>query len=1517
MKRFLLFLFATISIVACQTTDIEVISPDNVSSRAILASLESGEDTRIQLQSGKTVWTEGDLVSVFYRSTENEQWIFKGNTGDRTGILAPNYVGDYPEETTDKIVVVYPYNWDHKFNLETMNIETELPQEQNYLANSYGLNGNIMVSQSDYKQINLKSVCGWIKLQLTGNGEQIRSIKLRGNNDEQVAGELYIKSADASCVLASEVLDPDGDMELGGTLVRPGKIYTEVTLNCLNEYGDGVTLSNDVTEFYMALPPRTFENGFTIVIEDIDGMKMTKSTSNYVAIERNWIQPMAKFDFAGTIPANEIWYESDSMVSVEANAFGATSVDCNNYDPYTGKGILVFDKDVTSIADYAFYDKEFRTVTLPDSVTEIGVGVFQNCKNLTTINCIYSTDDGRAVVIDNTLVAFAPASALALDSFYFIEVDVNAIADYAFYNCSDLSYVDIPYSVTEIGNSAFRGCAGIMFLTIPSSITKIEDYAFDYVGDRMSASIEDVIVAPITPPTAGMEIFGQAASYNQETFRIYVPYESYNLYIEAEGWSYYKDYIMPYDFENGVALEAPQKDNEIWYRSVDDSHIEPVVKEGFGDNVKFVGSTVNPVTKVGIIEFDGPVTNIPELAFEDCAFIELICPNSVQSVEQYAFAYCDTLEKVSLPYSATNIGTYAFANCPKLTCAIVGGITTVPEGLFQNCTSLSIVSLPWNTQYIDSKAFENCSSLEFIDLPESISHIAPDAFNGCSSLMYFFGKYANEAGNMLINDGHLMRYAPGYENDVCTIPDGITYIDEYAFYDCDNVRLVNMPESLQVIGDYAFNDCNSLASLTIPESVREIRTDAFRGCLKLDVYFKSESPYYMTVPTWNMADYCAADEIRLFVPNESVEDYKTYWSDLAPYIYGYGYVENPRPYDHQIWYSSFEKMVLNPAAVNQTLISNEWDMYSGHGVLTFDGTVTEINGPLFANGYSLVSLNMSNKVTTIGMEAFKQCEKLQEINLSDNVSSIGREAFADCKSLSEIKLPSSLREIGIQAFVYSSLVSLELPDGLLTIGENAFAECDNLEEATIPTSVGSFGRAAFIGCDSLKEFKGYYASNDGRYLIFNNEVVAFAPAGLTSATIPSGVTRVSFGAFDYCDKLENVTIPEGVYSIDDYAFRGCTILSEVTLPTTIERLGNGVFRACPNLSVVYIKSKSVPEVGTGMLLEGTTYTKLYVPYESWDAYLNNKQWEEYLGYIRPYDYEKGIEYGPGATQIWYTATEKLDDTALREAMKPYADLVMHEFDGYNGKLTFDESVYTIGKGAFQNQVNLRSVWLPWLSAWIEDDAFNGCWNLTNINMRERTVSIGERAFRGTAITSIIIPNNVVEIGAGAFEYTRYLREFKGMFAKENGRCLIVDDRLVAYAAASPETTFELPAKYGVRIIDDYAFDSSRNLETVVLPEGVEVINKAAFKSCGNIQKLVLPSTLLLINTSALRDCGTADGNGYDIYSKAKNPPVVDNDGTVGVDIEKVELHIPVGCTAAYLSDRFWSRVEAIIEEWDL
>jgi hypothetical protein len=190
------------------------------------------------------------------------------------------------------VVVVYPYNEDYYINPSTFNVQASLPATQHYLANSYGLDGNIMISQSEYNQIALKSVCGWLKVQLTGNGEKVKSITLNGNNGEQVAGQIYINSADATCTLAAEDGLSGDDSIAGGNLVFDDTIFTSVTLNC----GEGVTLGSEPTAFYIALPPQTFENGFTVEIEAMDGSIMTKSTDKTLTIERNHIQPMATFE---------------------------------------------------------------------------------------------------------------------------------------------------------------------------------------------------------------------------------------------------------------------------------------------------------------------------------------------------------------------------------------------------------------------------------------------------------------------------------------------------------------------------------------------------------------------------------------------------------------------------------------------------------------------------------------------------------------------------------------------------------------------------------------------------------------------------------------------------------------------------------------------------------------------------------------------------------------------------------------------------------------------------------------------------------------------------------------------------------------------------------------------------------------------------------------------------------------------------------------------------------------------
>ena len=451
MRKLLLFTLVATLFTACTEDVIDeqrnVLTDDN---RTLTVSLDGdANDTRIQLnEEKKTVWTEGDLLSVFYRSTTNEQWQFMGKTGDRTGNVEPVDSSIIPTPTTNDIVVVYPYNAGYFYNSDTKSVQASLPATQSYLKDSYGLNGNIMVSLSKYNQVALKSVCGWLKLQLTGNGEKIKSITLRGNNGEQVAGELYINSADATSTLASKLTDSDDDSdddsEVGGTLVRPGTILKEVTLDC----GKGVVLDAEATAFYIALPPMTFEKGLTVEITAVDGSAMTQSTDNEVVIERNHIQPMTTFVYDGVRPQpnNEIWYTATAkVVPYDKTVFGATYVS-NEWNSKTGKGVITFSGDVTKIGDYAFSSCcNLTNVTIPDSVTIIGETAFYYCDRLTSVT---------------------------------IPESVTTIGQYAFYNCTSLTSVTIPDSVTTIGDYAFRSCTRLTSVTIGNSVTTIGEEAF-------------------------------------------------------------------------------------------------------------------------------------------------------------------------------------------------------------------------------------------------------------------------------------------------------------------------------------------------------------------------------------------------------------------------------------------------------------------------------------------------------------------------------------------------------------------------------------------------------------------------------------------------------------------------------------------------------------------------------------------------------------------------------------------------------------------------------------------------------------------------------------------------------------------------------------------------------------------------------------------------------------------------------------------------------------------------------
>ncbi|MBR5206024.1 MAG: hypothetical protein IKW52_02545, partial [Alistipes sp.] len=294
MKHLLLLL--TLALVACTQNEIDEYSANLQDIPETLTVGFEVDDTRIQLNEDiKTVWNEGDEVSVYYMSTQNSKWVFQGKTGDRTGLIKHSS-GNIGEQSMDKTIIVYPYNSDYRYLRSSNTLKATLPNNITYRKDSYAVGENLMVATSEDTNIfALKSVCGWLKVQLTGNGEIVKTITLRGNNDEQVSGEIDVDVDNATIELA------DNSEE-----------SKYITLRC----EEGVALSNKAISFFIALPPQIFSHGFTIEV-DCEGYRpMTITTENAITIERNHIQPMNSVSFAGNIkdPIEVVEVGSDYFV---------------------------------------------------------------------------------------------------------------------------------------------------------------------------------------------------------------------------------------------------------------------------------------------------------------------------------------------------------------------------------------------------------------------------------------------------------------------------------------------------------------------------------------------------------------------------------------------------------------------------------------------------------------------------------------------------------------------------------------------------------------------------------------------------------------------------------------------------------------------------------------------------------------------------------------------------------------------------------------------------------------------------------------------------------------------------------------------------------------------------------------------------------------------------------------------------------------------------------------------------
>ncbi len=672
MKKLLLFVLAAVAFAACEQAPIEEQSAiRQEASETITVGFEGDDDTRIQLnEAQKTVWTKGDLVSVFYRSNANQQWKYDGETGARTAELKRVDAGTSTRDI-DRVVVVYPYNKDYYINPETYNVQASLPAVQNYLKDSYGTNVNIMISSSEYNQFSLKSVCGWLKLQLTGDGETIKSIKFRGNDGEQVAGELYINSADATAALASDMGNAD-DNNAGGNLVFEDTILREVVLDC----GEGVALGKEATAFYIALPPQTFEKGLTIDIVAADGAKMTKSTSNAIIIERNTIQPMSAFCYEGVYPEIfELAYTTNNghpLSPYTTEGFGSNFVE-NIYDAATGKGSLIFDGKITTIPENAFVSCTNLTwIDLPFTVTKISNGAFNGCSNIkeltlpasiTSLGVAFENCGGKLYV--NCRLNYG-ANYSSSGRFYkslFTDViiadGIDRIGEFVFADCEKLTNITIPNSVTTIGKGTFDRCISLTTLSLPDNLTYIAEYLFYECSNLTS------IVIPNKVASIGISAFAYCTSLSSIVLPPSLKTIANSAFSDCE--SVQNVYIS---------------DLSAWCKiSFDTYGSNPLYGSKYKTGYAKLYLQGEEVTNLVIPD---DILKVNYGAFEGCGSItNVTISGRVTSIGQNAFARCGNIESVTIGDSVATIGANAFNNCDKLNTLTIGsGVVSIGDEAF-------------------------------------------------------------------------------------------------------------------------------------------------------------------------------------------------------------------------------------------------------------------------------------------------------------------------------------------------------------------------------------------------------------------------------------------------------------------------------------------------------------------------------------------------------------------------------------------------------------------------------------------------------------------------------------------------------------------------------------------------------------------------------------------------------------------------------------------------------------------
>ncbi len=985
------------------------------------------------------------------------------------------------------------------------------------------------------------------------------------------------------------------------------------------------------------------------------------------------------------------------------------------------------------------------------------------------------TISGTGAMTDYSGEAYVPWNAYKSQiTSVIIEEGITHMGRVAFCGLTSLTSVMLPQTLTNIGEFGFQNCTALSSLTIPGSVEIIGANAF--YGCK--ALKEIVIPEGVTTinPKAFMESGLQVVTIPKSL-----------------------TYVGSNAFWSGSIKQVNISDLSSWCR------------------ISFDGSASNPLYSAKKLYLNGELIT------------DLVIPEGVTKISDYAFRCATCLTSVSIPEGVTEIGNEAFSDCSNVKKVVIPGTVTK----------------------FGERAFAYCSALTQVEVSDLAAWCGIDFTSEDSNPLTF--------AKNLYQNGKLVK-------DL-VIPDGVTQISTKAFRGANCLTSVTIPDSVTSIGSYAFSNCSNLSSVTFQSDAPTISSDAFTGVTATAYYPGGNSTWdsvinqnYGGTITWepyynNLGNGTFGEDLAWTVSNEGVLT-----------ISGTGAMPDYTEAEGAPWQAYADQIT---------------------SVVVEEG-VTSIGNYAFYRIAGITAATLPRNISVIGNYAFWGCTGMASITMPETAEAIGSNAFNSCRSLTEVVIPEGVTSIGSCAFLScTSLASVVIPAGVTSIGGSAFHSCSSLTSVVIPESVTSIGGSAFSGCSSLKEVvipAGITSIGDSVFANCTGLTSVVIPAGVTSigsyafsgctnlaeVVIPAGVTSIGSYAFYKCSSLTSVVIPAGVASIEAYTFSECGSLTSVVISEGVAGIGDYAFSQCSNLAEVVIQ-KGVTSIGSWAFYSCKSLKEIVIPEGVTTIGKCAFYWCTGLTSVT-------ISKGAGSIgNMAFSHCDSLKSVVILEGVTSIGEQAFYSCSNL-AELVFPESLKTIKKEAFSSCSSLTSIVIPKGVTSIGSYAFYACESMTEIIFQCNAPSINSTAFTFVTATAYypggdstwdkhISPNLFC---GGTFTWKPYYETLGSGTCGENLTWTFESSGILTISGtgAMPDYTYSAPAPWqefanlittvvveeGVTNIGSYAFYNITGIATVSLPQSIKTIGSYAFYGCSGMTSVTIPEGVTSIGNYAFYKC---------------------------------------------------------------